>query len=226
MKKTLSLFMVLALTLLTGTTYAETLSLRGAYLQGNSSLKESSLRLDTPSAGYYLGGQVPAGRYPIQFTGAYYLLAPADVPVGSMVGYNLNAGGSAGHFLAGYGRGPLAAGLGWATQSFTVADEDSNSVRFQAAGPAVGTFWNLPLADRLQLGGELHYAPDVTVSAGSAGASMAASRGSILGYEARGALRLLPHFNLEVGYRSSQLNGAQGYSISNNGLFAGAGIIF
>lgn len=229
MKKSMLLctLLVLGLLLVSGAASAGTLSLRGGYLAGNTSLAESSLHLNTPSNSYYVGGQAHAALLPVQFAGAYYQLQPATVPVSAMAGYKLNAGGSAGHILAGYGRGPLAGGLGWALQSFTVADETlGRAVTFSASGPAAGTFWNLPLADKLQLSGELHYAPSATVSASSAGASLEASNATILGYEARGAYNIMPGFSVEAGYRNSQLQGAEGYKITSGGVFAGAGVTF
>ncbi len=209
----------------TSLTSAETIGLRGGFVSGNAGWKQSNFRLTTENPGFFAGGQVRAEVLPLQVEGSYHRLSPGEIQVSSMAGYDIGASGSSGHILAGYGRGVLAAGMGWALQSYTLVNAASgDAVTFDAGGPAVGAFWNLPVTGRLQLAGEIHYTPEATVNANMAGASVAASTASILGYEARGSFQLLPGVALEGGYRNSQLNGEEGYTINNSGIFAGAGI--
>lgn len=228
MKKLFALVMVLVWVIAgANLTAAESISLRGGFAAGNAGLEQSNLRLATGNNGFYISATAQAETLPIHVTGSYYRLNPDEIPVSAMAGYKLNAGGSAGHVLVGYGNSMLAGGLGWAMHAFDVEDASSGqAITFTATGPAIGVFTSLPLAGQLRLAGELHYAPAVVVDANSAGASFQASKGTIIGYEVRGSLQTLPKVMLEAGYRQSRLTGAEGYRMLGGGAFAGAGILF
>lgn len=228
MKKLLTFAMIVGFVITSANlTAAESINLRAGISVGNAGLQQSNLRLSAATKGFYVSANVQAEKLPIQITGSYYLLNPNEVPVSAMAGYKLNAGGSAGHILIGYGNSTLAGGLGWTMHSFNVVDvESGQEITFTANGPALGVFASLPLTRQLYLGGELHYAPSAKVNANSAGASYEASQGNILGYEVRGTFQPRPQLMLEAGYRQSMLNGAEGYTMSGDGIFAGAGIRF
>jgi len=204
------------------------INMRGGVLIGETSVTESGLKLSSDSIGYYMGADAQLDKVPVHLAASYQTYAPTALSV-SLPGvgeYELQAGTSVGHVLAGYGREPLAAGIGWTSAVLNLENAVwGQDVTLLASGPALGLMSRTSPTERVQLAGELVYVPSAHLNVESAFLKYEAGKSDLWGLALRGSVELWQDLRLEMGYNTSRMK-VLGAEVTTGGYQIGGRYVF